>query len=185
MMANNQWLCESESNSYHWLSLDGLKSIISMNPYEHLLSEKSRIKKKSQFLIDNKQHLCEHGGFHPMTARKVKYIPDNVYTLTKDTFKKHLQSKSVLGFDPSEGITHFNKHYFSYKNMRCGVCIKELWDDMSSKIDLLKELHTLVKALNKFQSSWRKKYGVCKKFITKLTDYFFPIIDLGTTSFGK
>ena len=50
--------CESESNSYHWLSLGGLKSIISMNPYEHLLSEKSRIKKKSQFLIDNKQHLC-------------------------------------------------------------------------------------------------------------------------------
>ena len=37
----------------------------------------------------------------------------------------------------------------------------------------------------KFQSSWRKKYGVCKKFITKLTDYFFAIIDLGTTSFGN
>ena len=33
--------------------------------------------------------------------------------------------------------------------MRCGVCIKELWDDMSRKIDLLKELHILVKALNK------------------------------------
>ena len=40
MIEKNQWLCESESNSYYWLSLDGLKSIISMNPYEHLLSEK-------------------------------------------------------------------------------------------------------------------------------------------------
>ena len=39
MMEKNQWLCESESNSYYWLSLDGIKSIISMNPYEHLLSE--------------------------------------------------------------------------------------------------------------------------------------------------
>ena len=37
MIENNQWLCES---SYYWLRLDGLKSIISMNPYEHLLSEK-------------------------------------------------------------------------------------------------------------------------------------------------
>ena len=49
MMKNNQWLCESESNLYHWLSLDGLKSIISMKPYEHLLSEQSRTKKKVNY----------------------------------------------------------------------------------------------------------------------------------------
>ena len=67
MIENNEWLCSSESNSYYWLSLDGLKSIISMNPYEHLLSEKSRIENKSQFLIDNKQNLCEHGGLHQMS----------------------------------------------------------------------------------------------------------------------
>ena len=35
------------------------------------------------------------------------------------------------------------------------------------------------------QSSLKTKYGVCKKFITKLTDYFFAIIYLGTTSFGN
>ena len=51
----------------------------------------------------------------------------------KDTFKNNLQSKSVLGFDSSEGITDFNNHDISYKNMRFGVCIKELWDDMSKK----------------------------------------------------
>ena len=123
-MENNQWLCESESDSYHWLSLDGLKSIISMSPYEHLLSEKLRTRKKSQFLINNKQHLCEHGFLHPMTARKGKYIPYNVYTSMKDTFDKNLQSKSVLGFNSSEEITHFNNHDISYKNMRCGDCIK-------------------------------------------------------------
>ena len=88
MMENNQWLCESESDLHHWLSLDGLKSIIPMNPYEHFLSEELRTKKKSQFLIDNKHHLCEHGFLHLITARKGKYIPYNVYTSMKDTFNK-------------------------------------------------------------------------------------------------
>ena len=101
-----------------------------------------------------------------------------------------LQSKSVLGFNSSEGITNFNNHDISDSNMRCEVCIKQLWEDMSIKNDLMKELHTLVKALNKryiFTSEDKcgveGKYGVCKKFITKLTDYFFTIIESGTTSF--
>ena len=46
MMENNQWLCEIESDSHHWLSLDGLKPIISMKPYEHFLSEELRTRKK-------------------------------------------------------------------------------------------------------------------------------------------
>ena len=73
-----------------------------MNPYEHLLPEKSRIKNKSLFLIDNKQNSCEHGDLHPMTARRGKYIPVNVYISMKDTFIKNWQSKSVLGFNSSE-----------------------------------------------------------------------------------
>ena len=83
---NNQWSDEIESDSHHWLSLDGLKSNILMNPYEHFISEELRIKKKSQYLIDNKRHLYEHGFLHPMTARKGKYIPDNVYTSMEDTY---------------------------------------------------------------------------------------------------
>ena len=61
--------------------------------------------------------------------------------------------------------------------MRCELFIKQMWDDMSRKIDLLKELHLLLKALNinyKFPSEDKcgveGKYGVFKKFITKLTD---------------
>ena len=70
--------------------------------------------------------------------------------------------------------------------MRFKLCIKELWDDMSRKFYLLQELHSLVMALNKPNKSPREeKYGVCKTFITKLTDYFFTMIDLGTTSFGN
>ena len=86
---NNQCSDEIESDSHHWLILDGLKSIISMNSYEHFISEELRIKKKSQYLIDNRRHLCEHGFLHPMTARKGKYIPDNLYTSMEDIFKKN------------------------------------------------------------------------------------------------
>ena len=91
---------------------------------------------------------------------------------------------SVLGFYLSDGITNFTNFYISDSNMRCEVCVKELWDDMSREVDLLKESHSLVKALNKnYKRPREEKYGVCKKFITKLTDYFFTIIDLGTVSF--
>ena len=55
----------------------------------------------------------------------------------------------MFGYNSSEEITNFNNHDISYSNMRCEVCIKQLWDDMSRKIDLLKELHSLVKALKK------------------------------------
>ena len=43
-----------------------------------------------------------------------------------------------------------------------------------------------MRALNKPDISHREEiFGVCKKFITKLTDYFFTIIDLGTAWFGN
>ena len=56
----------------------------------------------------------------------------------KDTFIQNWQSKSVLGFNSSEGITNFTNYDISDSNMRCEVCIKELWDDISIKFDLLK-----------------------------------------------
>ena len=90
----------------------------------------------------------------------------------EDTFNKNLQSKSVLRFDSSEEITHFNNQDISYKNMIFGDCIKELWDDMSRKMKVLKELHAILKALNNnFKFPDEETFGVCKKFITKLTDY--------------
>ena len=60
-----------------------------MNPYEDLLPEKLRIENKSQFLIDKKQKLCEHGGLNPIKSRKGKYIPVNVYNPMKYTFIKY------------------------------------------------------------------------------------------------
>ena len=43
VIENNKLLCSSESNSYYWLSFNGLKSIISMNPNEHLQYEQKSI----------------------------------------------------------------------------------------------------------------------------------------------
>ena len=38
-------------NSYYWLIYDGIKNIISMNPYDHLESEQSRIGKSEILLL--------------------------------------------------------------------------------------------------------------------------------------
>ena len=89
-------------------------------------------------MIDNRQNLCEHDGLHPMTARKIKYIPGGVYISMKEKFIKNWQSKSVLGFNSSEEITNFTNYDISYIQMKCEVCIKELWYDMSIKVYLLK-----------------------------------------------
>ena len=61
-----------------------------------------------------------------------------------------------------------------------------MWHEMSNKIKLLMKLHFLVRALNKPDISPREEiFGVYKKFITKLIDTLFTIIDLGTASFGN
>ena len=93
---------------------------------------------------------------------------------------------SELGLDSSDELTHFNNHDISDKNMTCADCIKNLWDDMSRKMEILKELHALVKALSiKKRITGSKAFGVCKIFITSLTEYFFSTFGLGNTSFGK
>ena len=69
--------------------------------------------------------------------------------------------------------------------MKCEICITELWNDMLKK-ELLKELHIIVRSLNKIYKEPRDGiFGVCNKFRKKLTDYFFLILDLGTASFGN
>ena len=75
----------------------------------------------------------------------------------KDTFIKKWQSKSVLVFNSSEGITNLTNHDISDSNMRYEVCIKELWDDMSRKVYIMKELYSLVRALNKPDTSPREE----------------------------
>ena len=90
----------------------------------------------------------------------------------------------MLGFNSSEEILNFTNYDISDRNVRFEMCIKELWHEMSRKVDLLKELHSLVRAFKKPDTSPRGKiFRVYKKIITKLTDYFFTIIDLGTVSF--
>ena len=58
-----------------------------------------------------------------------------------------------------------------------------MWNDMSKKIKVFKELHILVRDLNKID---RKPgdyiFGICNKFKRRLTDYFFTILDEGTAS---
>ena len=48
------------------------QNIISMNSYDHLELEQTRIKKET-FVIDNIKCLYDYGGLNPMKARKKIY----------------------------------------------------------------------------------------------------------------
>ena len=82
----------------------------------------------------------------------------------KETFIKKYKSKSLLGLDSSEDIPNFTNNDIPGSNIRCGICIRELWNEMPEKFDPLKELHFLVRALNKIDNSPGEEiFGVCKK----------------------
>ena len=65
----------------------------------------------------------------------------------KETFIKNWEYKSVLGFNSSEETPNFTNYDISDSNIRCEMCIKELWHNMTRQVELLKELHSLVRAL--------------------------------------
>ena len=68
-----------------------------------------------------------------MIARKGKYIPGKVYNTIKEAFIKIWESKSMLGFNLSEGIPNFTNHDISESNIRCDIFIRELWHCWSFK----------------------------------------------------
>ena len=52
----------------------------------------------------------------------------------KEKSIKIWESKSLLGFNSSEEIPNFTNHDISERNMRCDICTRELWHDMSKKL---------------------------------------------------
>ena len=46
------------------------------------------MEENSHFPIDNKDFSCDHGGLHPMIARKNKYIQGNAHNQMKEIFIK-------------------------------------------------------------------------------------------------
>ena len=66
-----------------------------------------------------------------MIERKGKYIPGNVYNKTKERFIKNWKAKSLLGLDSSDDTLNFTNHEISESNIKCNICIIELWNDMS------------------------------------------------------
>ena len=75
----------------------------------------------------------------------------------------------MLGLDLSEDIPNFTNYGISEINIRCDICIRKMWHYMSKKNDPLKELHFLVRALNKPDISPREEiFGVCKKNYNKI-----------------
>ena len=84
----------------------------------------------------------------------------------------------MLGLYSSEDIPNFTNNEISESNIKCEICTRQLWNDMSKKIQLLKELHIQVKTLNKIDNEPGEQiFGVCNKFIRKLIGSFFVILN--------
>ena len=119
---------------------------------------------RRHFLIDSIKCLCDHGGLHTTKARKGKYIPGNLYNQIKVIFIKDWKEKRLLGLYSSEYINKFTNRDISESNIKCENCTIQLRNDTLAKIRLLKELHIIVKALNKIDNEpGYCIFGFCKK----------------------
>ena len=109
-----------------------------------------------------------------------------MYTLQWKIHLKNLAYKSELGLDSSDELTHFNNHDISDKNMTCADCIKNLWDDMARKTKNTKGITCTCEGLiNGKKITGSKAFGVCKTFITSLTEYFFQHLVWVSHQLGK
>ena len=92
---------------------DGLKKIISIDPYDHLDSEKNRRYKNRQFIFYNKECLCDHDLLHPTKTRKGKYIQIKFYNKIKQLWIRDWNRKRILGLSLSEDIPDSTNDYIS------------------------------------------------------------------------
>ena len=58
---------------------DGLKILLTMNPMEKLKISMYKTSDNMAYLIDNKKFLCQHKKLDPLTARRGKWIPEEMY----------------------------------------------------------------------------------------------------------
>ena len=82
----------------------------------------------------------------------------------KETFIKYWKEKRLLVLYSGEDIASLTNHEISENNIKCETCTIQLWNDTSKETQLLKELHIIVKALNKIDNEPRYCiFGVFKK----------------------
>ena len=94
-----------------------------------------------------------------------------------------MEIKEVVGIYSSEEIPDLTNNEISESNIKCEISTRQLWNDMSTKIRLLKELNIIVKVQKTIDNEPGDCiFVVCKKFIRKLKNYFFAIIDGVTVS---
>ena len=88
----------------------------------------------------------------------------------KEIFIKNWKPKILLGLYSSEDIPDFTNNEILEINIKYNIYNAQLWNYVK-KIELLKEVHILVKALNKIDNeSGDGIFGVCNKSMRKLTD---------------
>ena len=50
-----------------------------MNPMGKRITKRNTTPENITYLVDNKTVLCQHGKFHPLTARKGEWISETMY----------------------------------------------------------------------------------------------------------
>ena len=79
---------DSHKPAYSWISNEGFKKSISLNPTNHLKSKQKIITERIPFIIDNKDWLCTHGHLYPLKERMGRYISTAVLKELKTILKK-------------------------------------------------------------------------------------------------
>ena len=146
-----------------------------MNPMGKYL----KINKTSEnmtYLIDTIRNLCQHNNFHPLTARRGKWISKTMYRdiekISQHDSQKYITSQG--GEDLSnQKLTNCE---VDYDRFCCSDCNKSLCLDIKNKMSALEKLYNLVIALNMNGDNMGKCCGVSTDFIRKLTDLFFIIV---------
>ena len=70
----------------------------------------------------------------------------------KGIFIKDWKGKGLLGIYSSEDITNLTKSNISESNIKYEIFTRQLWNYMSTKNRLLKEVYILVKDMNKIDN---------------------------------
>ena len=95
----------------------------------------------------------------------------------KEILIKDWKENRLLGIYSSEEIPNLINHEVSECNIKCKTFIRKLWNDISTKVRLLKELYIIVKTLKKINTEpVYCIFGVCKKILRKPIYEFFTII---------
>ena len=124
------------------------------------------------YLIDNKKFPCQHNKLDPLTARRVKLIPETLYREIASIVKN--DSPKCGTKEGGEDLVHQELTHceIDYDQYHCYDCSQSFCLEIKNKRKSLDKLYNLVEILNTNNEDIDKCCGVSTDSISKLTDFF-------------